>query len=573
MNEAQTKHLFDNRYGTGQSTIDAVLRATNILLSGRRLVVAGYGWCGRGIALRARGMGAHVIVTEVEPLRALEAVMDGYEVMPMARAAEIADIFITATGDKNVIGREEFARLKDGAILANAGHFNVELELPALRALAVSVREARPNVEEYTLGDGRRVYVLAEGRLVNLAAAEGHPAAVMDMSFANQALSAEYVAANAAELDRHVYDVPSEIDREIARLKLETLGVRIDTPHRGAGAVPVIVGRGDLKPDARTSPVTSARRRSSGSRRTGWCCSTSVGSPTWSRSSSAGRARTWRMRSACSPSAVLRRSAWQLPWATRSLPRSGRTSTRQPSRFWPRDRRPSTSRGRSTRCGHPGGIPRCSPNGRAPSIAREVERCEAMGEAAVELFEPGARPLTHCNTGALATAGHGSALGAIRSAHAAGRIAHVYVDETRPLYQGARLTAWELERAGIPHTVIVDGAAGALMRSEGLTHVVVGADRIAANGDVANKIGTYSLAVLAAHHSIPFVVVAPTSTIDAGTASGASIPVEERSSLEVSERFPARNPAFDVTPAELVTAIVSERGVHRPPYGFARERP
>ena len=228
VNEAQTKHLFDNRYGTGQSTVDAVLRATNVLLAGRPFVVAGYGWCGRGIAMRARGMGAHVVVTEVDPVRALEATMDGYEVMPMVHAAEIGDILVTATGDKNVISREHFARLKDGAILANAGHFNVELDLAALRAMAVSVRETRPNVQEYTLADGRRICVLAEGRLVNLAAAEGHPAAVMDMSFANQALSAEYVVANAAELDRHVYDVPEGIDREIARLKLETLGVRID---------------------------------------------------------------------------------------------------------------------------------------------------------------------------------------------------------------------------------------------------------------------------------------------------------------------------------------------------------
>lgn len=229
VNEAQTKHLFDNRYGTGQSTIDAVIRSTNLLLAGRRVVVGGYGWCGRGIAMRARGMGSHVIVTEVDPLRALEAVMDGYEVMPMAEAAVAGDIFITATGDKNVVARDHLALLKDGAVLANAGHFNVEIELPALRAAAVSEREVRPNVAEFMFADGRRVYLLAEGRLVNLAAAEGHPAAVMDMSFANQALAAEYVVANAGELERRVYDVPDEIDREIARLKLETMGVAIDT--------------------------------------------------------------------------------------------------------------------------------------------------------------------------------------------------------------------------------------------------------------------------------------------------------------------------------------------------------
>ena len=190
VNEAQTKHLFDNRYGTGQSTVDAIIRSTNILLAGRNVVVAGYGWCGRGVAMRARGMGAQVIVTEVNPLRALEAVMDGYQALPMSRAAEVGEIFITATGDKNVIAREHLERLRDGAILANTGHFNVEIELPALKAMAVSVRTVRPNVEEFVLTGGRRVYLLAEGRLVNLAAAEGHPAAVMDMSFANQALSA-----------------------------------------------------------------------------------------------------------------------------------------------------------------------------------------------------------------------------------------------------------------------------------------------------------------------------------------------------------------------------------------------
>jgi adenosylhomocysteinase len=228
VNEANTKHLFDNRYGTGQSTIDGIVRATNILLAGRRFVVAGYGWVGRGVAMRARGMGAHVIVTEVEPLHALEAVMDGFEVLPMEEAAAVGDVFCTATGDKSVIRIEHIERMKDGAILANTGHFNVEIDIPALRSLAVETREARDFVEEFVLPDGRRIYLLADGRLVNLSAAEGHPAQVMDMSFANQALSVEWAVANAASLERKVYPVPDEIDREIARLKLETMNVRID---------------------------------------------------------------------------------------------------------------------------------------------------------------------------------------------------------------------------------------------------------------------------------------------------------------------------------------------------------
>ena len=228
VNEANTKHLFDNRYGTGQSTIDGIIRATNVLLAGRRFVVSGYGWTGRGVAMRARGMGSQVIVTEVDPLRALEALMDGYEVLPIERAAEVGDIFCTATGDKNVIARAAIERMKDGAILANTGHFNVEIEIPALRELAVATREARPNVEEFELADGRRLYLIGEGRLVNLAAAEGHPASVMDMSFANQALSAEFVVANAGTLEARVYDVPPEIDRDIARLKLASMGVEID---------------------------------------------------------------------------------------------------------------------------------------------------------------------------------------------------------------------------------------------------------------------------------------------------------------------------------------------------------
>ncbi len=228
VNEARTKHLFDNRYGTGQSTIDGIIRATNVLIAGRVVVVAGYGWCGRGVAMRAKGLGAHVIVTEVDPMPAIEAVMDGFQVMPMAQAARIGDIFVTATGDKSVIAKQHLELLKDGAILANTGHFNVEIEISALRTLAVDTRLAREFVEEFTLPDGRRVYLLAEGRLVNLSAAEGHPAQVMDMSFANQALSAEFVVEQAATLERRVYVVPKEIDDEIARLKLATMGVEID---------------------------------------------------------------------------------------------------------------------------------------------------------------------------------------------------------------------------------------------------------------------------------------------------------------------------------------------------------
>ena len=228
VNEAQTKHLFDNRYGTGQSTIDGIIRATNVLLAGKRFVVSGYGWVGKGVAMRAKGMGAHVIVTEVDPLRGIEAAMDGFEVMTMERAVEDGDIFCTATGDKSVISREHMMRMKDGAILANTGHFNVEIEISALRQMAAESREAREFVEEFTLEDGRRLYLLGDGRLINLAAAEGHPAIVMDMSFANQALSAEYAVEHAAELERRVYPVPADIDREIARLKLETMGIAID---------------------------------------------------------------------------------------------------------------------------------------------------------------------------------------------------------------------------------------------------------------------------------------------------------------------------------------------------------
>jgi adenosylhomocysteinase len=228
VNDADTKHLFDNRYGTGQSTVDGILRATNVLLAGKTVVVAGYGMCGRGVATRAKGMGAHVIVTEVEPMRALEAVMDGFQVMKMADAAVVGDVFVTVTGNTSVIGREHFGRMKDGALLANSGHFNVEIDLAALAALARSRRPVRPFVEEFALPSGRRLYVLGEGRLINLTAAEGHPAAVMDMSFANQALSAEFMVKKGRTLERKVYVVPREIDLEIARLKLHSMGVAID---------------------------------------------------------------------------------------------------------------------------------------------------------------------------------------------------------------------------------------------------------------------------------------------------------------------------------------------------------
>jgi adenosylhomocysteinase len=234
VNDALTKHLFDNRYGTGQSTIDGILRATNRLLAGSYFVVCGYGWCGKGLAMRARGMGARVIVTEVDPLKALEAVMDGYLVMPMDEAAKLGDFFVTVTGNKSVIRREHFLKMKDGAIVANSGHFDVEIDIQALRELTKSVRTIRPEVEEYTLEDGRRIYLLAQGRLVNLACAEGHPSAVMDMSFANQALSVEYLIKNKGKLERKVYPVPPEIDRMVARLKLSSMGIKIDelTPEQ-----------------------------------------------------------------------------------------------------------------------------------------------------------------------------------------------------------------------------------------------------------------------------------------------------------------------------------------------------
>lgn len=229
VNDAMTKHFFDNRYGTGQSTIDGIIRATNVLLAGKTFVVAGYGWCGRGLASRARGLGANVIVTEVDPLPALEAVMDGYRVMPMHDAAKIGDVFCTVTGDINVIDRDDFEVMKDGAIVANSGHFNVEINIPALEEMAVSKKLVRPFTDQYLMKDGRRIFLLGEGRLINLASAEGHPASVMDMSFANQALSVEYVVKNAARMEKKVYSVPDAIDREIARLKLAAMNVDIDT--------------------------------------------------------------------------------------------------------------------------------------------------------------------------------------------------------------------------------------------------------------------------------------------------------------------------------------------------------
>ncbi|MBW2101526.1 MAG: adenosylhomocysteinase [Deltaproteobacteria bacterium] len=229
VNDANTKHLFDNRYGTGQSTVDGIIRATNRLLAGSTFVVSGYGWCGRGVAMRAKGHGAHVIVCEVDPLRALEAVMDGFQVMPIGRAAPLGDFFCTLTGDINVIRAEHFAAMKDGAMVANSGHFDVELDLPGLAREAVERRAIRDFVEEFKLKDGRRIYVLGEGRLINLAAAEGHPSSVMDMSFANQALTAAYMAARHGEMAKKVYSVPQEIDKEIALLKLRSMGVEIDT--------------------------------------------------------------------------------------------------------------------------------------------------------------------------------------------------------------------------------------------------------------------------------------------------------------------------------------------------------
>jgi adenosylhomocysteinase len=234
VNDALTKHMFDNRYGTGQSTMDGVIRCTNSLIAGSKFVIAGFGWCGRGLASRARGMGADVIVTEIDPTKAIEAVMDGYRVMSMSEAAKIGDFFVTVTGNKNVIGRDHFDLMKNGAVVANSGHFNVEIDIPALEKMSSSKRQTRDFVDEYAMKDGRKIYLLGEGRLINLAAAEGHPASVMDMSFANQALAAEYLAKNHKSLEKKVYPVPEELDKKVARLKLEAMGVKIDklTPEQ-----------------------------------------------------------------------------------------------------------------------------------------------------------------------------------------------------------------------------------------------------------------------------------------------------------------------------------------------------
>ena len=234
VNDALTKHFFDNRYGTGQSTLDGVIRATNLLLAGLKLVVAGYGWCGRGVAMRAKGLGADVIVTEINPTKAIEAVMDGFRVMPMNEAAKIGDVFVTVTGNKSVLAHEHFEKMKDGAVISNSGHFNVEIDIPALEKLSSGKKAARPFVDEYSLKDGRKIYLLGDGRLINLAAAEGHPASVMDMSFANQALSSEYMVKHSKDLQNQVYAVPEHLDQQIAKLKLESMGVQIDklTPEQ-----------------------------------------------------------------------------------------------------------------------------------------------------------------------------------------------------------------------------------------------------------------------------------------------------------------------------------------------------
>jgi adenosylhomocysteinase len=234
VNEARTKHLFDNRYGTGQSTLDGIVRATNLLVAGLNVVVAGYGWCGRGVAMRARGLGAHVIVTEIDPTKAIEALLDGYRVMPMEEAAGVGDIFVTVTGNKGVLREEHFRAMKDGAVVCNSGHFNVEIDIPALEGLSSGRRPIKESVEEFTMHDGRRLHLLADGRLINLSAAEGHPASVMDMSFANQALAAEYIVKNHSTLERRVHPVPDDIDSEIARLKLAAMDVSIDvlTPEQ-----------------------------------------------------------------------------------------------------------------------------------------------------------------------------------------------------------------------------------------------------------------------------------------------------------------------------------------------------
>ena len=579
VNDALTKHLFDNRYGTGQSTIDGIIRATNVLLAGKKFVIAGYGWVGRGVASRARGLGAQVIVTEVDPMPALEASMDGFDVMPMEEAAKVGDIFCTATGDKHVITGPHMELMKDGAILSNTGHFNVEIDIPALRELAVERRVAREFVEEFTLSDGRRIYLVAEGRLVNLSAAEGHPALVMDMSFANQALGVEYAVQHAAELDRKVYPVPDVIDQRDRAAQARDDGRGDRHAHRGAGEVPGLVGRGNLKassPQSRPgfnqvaavgaiSPERIVRLEEDGPRvvlldqrrlpdeEVELDCRSAAevaeairamvvrGAPAIGVAAGTGsRSRRCAARISTPPRRVsprLGRRRSNLAWALGAAPL--RPVARASARAPPRRGRP------------------------LPHDVQHMRRSSSR---------PGTRALTHCNAGGLATGGYGSAVGALRTAWERGLLEHVLVDETRPLLQGARLTAWELEAAGIPHAVIVDSAAASLMARGEVDLVVTGADRIAANGDTANKIGTYALAVLAAHHGIPLYVVAPTSTVDLATPTGAGIPIEERDPAEVTSRFPARNPAFDVTPGGLIAAIVTEDGVHRAPYAESLAR-
>ena len=442
VNEAQTKHLFDNRYGTGQSTIDGIIRATNVLLAGKALVVAGYGWFGRGVAMRAKGMGAHVVVTEVDPMQALEAAMDGFEVMPMEEAAKIGDIFFTATGDKSVVATRHMERMKDGAILSNTGHFNVEIDMPALRALATETRQAREFVEEFTLSDGRRIYLIADGRLVNLAAAEGHPALVMDMSFANQALSAEYVVQNAASLEKKVYVVPEEIDNEIARLKLATMGITsTSSPRSRRSTWP----RGTKEPKPR-------QHRSSGSRRCGPLGSAPASgrggrAPLRDGGEVAEAIRTLAVRGAPAIGiaaaygyALAAERGEDLDAAYRVLAESRPTAV---NLVWALEQmRGEPTAERAAHC-----------------TRRRSQRCRRMAAHAAALFGPGTRALTHCNAGGLATGGYGSAVGALRAAWEEGLLAHVCVDETRPLLQGSRLTAWELEALGIPHAVIADSAA------------------------------------------------------------------------------------------------------------------
>ena len=572
VNEANTKHLFDNRYGTGQSTLDGIIRATNVLLAGSTFVVGGYGWCGRGLAERARGMGAHVIVVEVDPLRALQAVMDGFRVMPMAEAARHGDIFVTATGDKHVIRREHFGVMKDGAILANTGHFNVEIEIPALQEMAVAVTVVRPMVEQFDMPDGRRIFLLAEGRLVNLAAAEGHPASVMDMSFANQALSAECVVKNHAELEPKVYVVPADLDDEVARAQAGQHGRCDRHPHRGAGEVPGLVGRGHLtRPwPAPPRPLTPRRDRPARGRPTLVLLDQRLlpgerrehRYDDWpdvvERDPHHGRARRARDRRrrrlrAAAVAAPARGHATQLP---RGLRRPGR---RPPDRRQP-------GLGDRARCAS---AARRAPTDRAAASRtceraarelhrQEVDRCRRHRRSRRRrCCGTGARVLTHCNAGALATGGYGTALGVIRSRPRPRPLrCTVWVDETRPLLQGARLTAWELAQDGIAATLLTDSMAGWVMAQGKVDAVVVGADRIARNGDTANKIGTYALSVLASgapacrstwprprRRSTRRPPTAPTSR--SSTATRPRWPAQPRPKVSA-----VYNPAFDVTPAD-----------------------